>query len=504
MFIVVGAVAFFLWGIYVYLTWNFDHWRKRGVPGPIPQVLLGTFPGTVLGKRNLIYDLDNIYRQFKGQTRFVGVFMTRKPQLLLIDPQLCKDILVGNFKCFQDNESSKWMDRHKEPISGSNPFVLPSAVWKTKRTEIVQGLTHSKIKNMYPIIDSIGDRLVQYLQKMMQNDVFTIDAKEVSLLYTAEVVADIGWGIKTDNFRAKIPKENCIFFHMSKRMIAQTFRAFKYFFLMGIFPGVRHFLYVRFFPVETDRFFLNLTHSALKSRRRAPIRNDFLQHMLELQSRKGLSETEILAHQLTLHFDGFETSATLLSHCLLLLARNPDKQQILRTEIQEHMVANRNILAFNDLMKLPYLDQCVSETLRIFTPLPFMTKLCTETCSFRNADGVNLILRPGDVCIISLYSIHHDPEYYLQPEEFWPERFSDVYGGTKPFKDTSIYMPFGDGPRICLGMTFGLAQTKAAIAKLILNFELTSSEETRKDNYQSAHGFIIGLDGGIFLNLKQF
>lgn len=100
--------------------------------------------------------------------------------------------------------------------------------------------------------------------------------------------------------------------------------------------------------------------------------------MLELQRTRGLSDTEILAHQLTFHFDGFETSATLISHCLLLviakktssyklittiafqLARNTDKQEQLRAEIRDHMIANSNVLDFPNLMKLPYLEQCVA------------------------------------------------------------------------------------------------------------------------------------------------
>ncbi|TMW43079.1 hypothetical protein DOY81_011840 [Sarcophaga bullata] len=66
-----------------------------------------------------------------------------------------------------------------------------------------------------------------------------------------------------------------------------------------------------------------------------------------------------------------------------------------------------------------------------------------------------------------------------------------------------VYLPFGDGPRICIGMKFGLAQAKAAVAEIIKNFSLTVNERTRKDNYQAADGFIIGLDGGIYLDIKQ-
>ena len=92
--------------------------------------------------------------------------MTRSPQIMVLDPELCKEVLITNFKCFQDNESSIRVrgislyllqtilnvlhlslqtDRVREAISGNNPFVLPFAEWKLKRPEIVPGLTSSKV-----------------------------------------------------------------------------------------------------------------------------------------------------------------------------------------------------------------------------------------------------------------------------------------------------------------------------------------------------------------------
>ncbi|TMW44306.1 hypothetical protein DOY81_010614, partial [Sarcophaga bullata] len=436
-----------------------------------------------------------------------GVFMTRTPQIMLLDPELCKEVLITNFKCFQDNESSIRTDRVREPISGSNPFVLPFAEWKLKRPEIVPGLTSSKIKGMFPIIASIARKFNHYLQNQLKSGNKTFDAKEIALKFTGDVVADIVWGIDAENLspNKNVSQEKSSIFHMSKLMIAQNFHAFNYYFLARIFPIIRRFYYVRFFPLETDRYFLNLSRSALELRSRQPnnTRQDFLQYMVEVKQKRGINDTELVAHNLTFLFDGFETSATLISHCLLLLARYPHIQQKLRQEIQDHLSTETNSYNFDDLVKLPYLDQCVAETLRIFTPLPFMAKVCTQPCEFANNDGVMLQLQPGDICLISLHSMHHDEEFYAQPEEFMPERFDEENGGTKKFKDLGVYLPFGDGPRICLGMKFALTQAKAAIVEVIKHFELTVNERTRKDNYQSADSFMSGLDGGIFLNIKE-
>ncbi|KAM7349839.1 putative cytochrome P450 28d1 [Cochliomyia hominivorax] len=494
--------------LYIYLTWHFDYWIKRQIPGPKPKPLFGTFPGMVNAKRNFIYDLDEVYRQFKNQAKFVGVFVTRNPQIMILDPEICKDILITNFKHFQDNESSQWMNRKKEPISGSNPFALPSADWKIKRSEIVPALTMSRIKNMFSIVENICKKLSHYLNHQVESGNNTIDAKDIALHFTGEVVADVGWGIEAGNFSLtpnNSAKKDSLFLSMSKQMIAQTFNAFKYFFIAGIFPFIRYLVYVRFFPEFTDKFFLQLTKSAVEMRNSSEsnTRQDLLQHMIDLQQKKGISDTEIVAHQLTLLFDGFETSATLISHCLLLLARYPEKQQKLRKEILQHLESHSGNFEFDDLGKLPYLEQCLAETLRIFTPLAFMSKICTQSCQLINNDGISLQLKPGDTCIIPLHSIHHDEEYYSKPEEFIPERFDEENGGTKKFKDMGIYMPFGDGPRICLGMKFALSQAKAAVAEVIKQFELTVNDRTRKDNHQSADGFIVGLAGGIYLDIKH-
>lgn len=103
-------------------------------------------------------------------------------------------------------------------------------------------------------------------------------------------------------------------------------------------------------------------------------------------------------------------------------------------------------------MDLPYLDQCVHETLRLFPPLATLFKLCTEPVELNNElGGIKVTLKPQDVVYISAYSFHYDPDYYENPNKFWPERFNEELGGVKKYRDMGVYLPFGDGPRMCPG-----------------------------------------------------
>jgi len=78
---------------------------------------------------------------------------------------------------------------------------------------------------------------------------------------------------------------------------------------------------------------------------------------------------------------------------------------------------------------------------------------CTESYVLPEQSGVKPTIDAGTTVIFPLYSIQRDPEYYFSPEEFIPERFDPEFGGVKAFRDKGVLFPFGDGPRICIGMS---------------------------------------------------
>ena len=97
-------------------------------------------------------------------------------------------------------------------------------------------------------------------------------------------------------------------------------------------------------------------------------------------------------------------------------------------------------------MGLQYLDKVVNETLRKYPTIGFLPRICTETYKVPDTD---LVLEKGTRVIIPVYGIHHDPDYYPDPEIFDPERFNDENKAKRP---NYTFLPFGEGPRICIGM----------------------------------------------------
>lgn len=94
-----------------------------------------------------------------------------------------------------------------------------------------------------------------------------------------------------------------------------------------------------------------------------------------------------------------------------------------------------------------------TETLRLFVPGKEISKICTIPYEMKlNNDGKIAKIPKGTSIQIPLYSLHRDEEYYIKPNEFIPERFDIENGGSKRYHDMGVFLPFGDGPRICLGI----------------------------------------------------
>lgn len=130
---------------YVYLLWNSDYWKKRGVFCPDSRALFGNLPGQVNGKRNMVYDLDDLYQAHKNQHSYIGIYQFRQPRLLVLDPEVTKDILIKYFRYFQGTEMHGMFDKEANPLLGNHPFLLVGDEWKNKRNEITPGFTNTRV-----------------------------------------------------------------------------------------------------------------------------------------------------------------------------------------------------------------------------------------------------------------------------------------------------------------------------------------------------------------------
>lgn len=131
------------------------------------------------------------------------------------------------------------------------------------------------------------------------------------------------------------------------------------------------------------------------------------------------------------------------------LAVNPDVQTRLFEEVRETSESiGGQRLHYDALQKMKYMDQVVTETLRKWPPALLTDRLCNRDYVFDDGKDMKLLIEKGRVVWIPISAIHRDPTYWPEPEKFDPERFSDE---NKKNVIPGTFMPFGNGPRNCIG-----------------------------------------------------
>jgi cytochrome P450 family 3 subfamily A len=190
--------------------------------------------------------------------------------------------------------------------------------------------------------------------------------------------------------------------------------------------------------------------------------------------KKTLTDDEIVANVILILLAGYETTASLLTFASHTLALHPEIQQIIRKEIQEAKDKNNGILEYDSLMRAPYLDAFISETLRMYPPIYMLDRQCSEDITL-DWNGKKINLKKGDGVLIPIYAIQHSEEYYPDPETFKFERFLPEN------KDQLVpytFLSFVEGPRNCVGKRFAILEAKLALANLLLAFDFVRSPRT--------------------------
>jgi cytochrome P450 len=171
---------------------------------------------------------------------------------------------------------------------------------------------------------------------------------------------------------------------------------------------------------------------------------DLLQHLIDA----GLTDDVIRDQMLTMMIAGHDTSTALLAWTFALLGQHPDVQQRVVEEV-------------DTMDKSPLLDQVIKESLRLYPPIHIGNRRIAEEMEFTEGN-----IPKDERMFYSIYLTHRDPEIWENAEDFCPERFAKGRK-TPPFS----YVPFGGGPRACIGAAFGQAEARIVLSHLLRNYK---------------------------------
>ena len=193
-------------------------------------------------------------------------------------------------------------------------------------------------------------------------------------------------------------------------------------------------------------------------------RGDLLSMLMAARDEEGrpMSDRQLRDELITLFLAGHETTAIALSWSLFLLARNPEADARLGAEARE--VAGGRLPTAADLPRLRYAEAVVKESLRLYPPAYVIGRESLAACEI---GGYAVPARA--TIYFSPWVLHRDPRYFPDPERFRPERWLDGSTASLP---KYVYIPFGGGPRVCIGERFAMMEAVLALVTIVRRWRL--------------------------------
>lgn len=495
MFLVLSLVTL---GFY-WVKRKFDFWYSLGFPACKPKFPTGNMAG--VGTKITIGEMmRNCYNELKGQGPIGGAFFYTEPAAVVVDMDLLRNIFVKDFQYFHDR--GLYVNERDDPLS-AHLFSLEGAQWKNLRNKLSPTFTSGKMKMMHSTMLSVADQFRDNLREVCDHSAKEFELKEILAQLTTDIIGNVAFGIECNTMKdansefRRIGKK--IFENDATKLIKDIFTS--------IFPNLSRRLKVKTIHPEVTAFFTKLLADTVKYREENNVqRNDFLSLLIQIMNTGKLDGesddlgkmtfNELAAQVFLFFIAGFETSSSTMTFTFYELALNKEIQDRAREEIREVIERHGGKLTYEAAMELKYIDQIIQETLRKY---PVADTLLRQSGADYKIPDTNLILPKGTQVLIPILGFHRDPEIYPDPDKFDPERFNkENIAARHPY----AWIPFGEGPRNCVGMRFGMMQTRMGIATIINNFIVTPSEKTIIPMQFQPDAQVMSPLGGMFLNLE--
>lgn len=510
---VVFGVLLGLLTFLVYIWYNgrkrtFEFFKNIGVDGPSPNLFFGNMKEMKEG----VHEKLEKWRKQYGKT--FGYFEGPKPILVTSDVEILKHVLISDFARFNNRKDFPLHDDH-DKFEGM--FTAKGQQWKRLRSISSPSFSTKRMKEMSPLInDSISQLMECFELRHKEGNSFDIYGDFQKL--TLSAIAASAFGIEINTFK----DPNHIFLQKTRRMFKYTEEENRPFLLSHVilplaicFPGVFHkfWHFAKAYVDLPQNWFLGTSKKILEHRMKVKSdRIDFLKLMLDageedMQSVGDLSMTlddkatkentnppeksipteeqpkasqkkmkmeEMQAQSMLFLLAGYETTSTALGYTSYLLALHPRVQQKLLAEIDEHFPDKERVPDFASVQKLPYMDMVIYEVLRMYPIAQIATtRVAAEDCVIgRQRIPKGLIIQAH------MAAIHRDPDLWgpEDPDDFLPERFLPE---RKAQRHMVAWMPFGVGPRNCVGMRFGLLEIKLTLVRMLKKYTVERCEETK-------------------------
>ncbi len=394
---------------------------------------------------------DRSYNMKTGRVKLPGLEL-----FVISELSLVKRVMVDEVEKFPKN---RMLHEMLVPLLGESIFTTNGDQWRKQREMLSPAFLHARVTKVFTLMQQAADDMLLRLAKVERGKHYDIDGEmtfvTADIIYRtimttelspkrATVVADAFTNFQSRSLRVamlgifKVPKLLTSSMERKRKVLAKEIRS-----------SLEEVIRPRYEAMARgeEQDYVDILSSILDSK--------------DPDTGKPFEYEEIVDQISMLFLAGHETSASSLAWALYLLSEFPEVQEKAYQEIQE-VVGDREIKS-TDIKKLKYIAAIFRETLRLYPPVGFMAREAAEDVTLRDK-----FIKLGRTVIISPWLIHRNENNWEKPDEFEPERFLREH--ETPIK--SKYLPFGMGPRICIGAAFAMQEAVLILSTLLKTYRI--------------------------------
>ncbi|KAB0798146.1 hypothetical protein PPYR_09139 [Photinus pyralis] len=474
--------------LYLKMRRTYKYWKNLNVIYLRPWPLFGYMAPSVLRLKAFPLILQKVYNVFPEQ-RYFGAFQFGTPVLFIRCPKMIKKILGDDFETFPDRRSI--MDADLDPIWAKNLHAMPGGdQWRNKRSTLSLGFGDENLEKTFESMKTCAKNLAYFFLERNSESVELVDATSK---FANDVIASAVFGVACDSLQNRRNEFYSMSKHITEFNLLRLFKLFGY----SVSPRLMKFFRFKIIEERTSRFYSGIVQDRCSKEDN---------HLVSFFANNGIGNDnkdhldEAIAQGIHFFVSGYETVSIGLSFVLYELAINNDIQLKLRKEVDSLMEACKDV-SYAHVLHLDYLDMVVSESLRKWPPTVLIDRKSVRsfTIDAEQIWDTTTTFKENTLCLIPIFAIHRDKKYYPNPDEFVPERFSST---NRDNIVPNTYMPFGFGPRNCIGSQFALLEIKTAVLYLVHEFEIVCTPKTKHPVKLSRTGFQLSPAGGLWVGLK--
>ena len=406
---------------------------------------LGLFRSLAMARRNVL----SIIPEIAVKQPMVSGKMGKRWHMVM-DPTAIREMLLDRVDDYPKSLVTKNLLR---PAIGDSLFIAEGAHWRWQRRAVAPAFSHRNMLNLSPIRTAAAQRSADRIAAAGPRAINMLDEMVTS---TFDVISDVtfsgGDGFDRDAVHRAIDD-----------YIAEAGKL-SLFDILGLpdwlpRPG-------RAMSGRALKDMKRIADGAIDARAErgpsdTPDLLDLLLDGTDPKTKRQMNTAELRDNLLTFIVAGHETTALTLSWALYLMGFDQAVQQKARAEAQT--VLQGRAATGADVENLPYIRQIIDETLRLYPPAGVISRTAQ-----RNDTLCGREVRPGDTVMVPIYALGRHQQLWDQPDVFDPDRFKD-----RKAIDRYAYLPFGDGPRICIGASFAQQEAVIILATLLSRFRFT-------------------------------